>query len=132
MRKYKLLIAGSRSITDYDFIADRLDFLTIYITQAEDTQIEVIEGEAPGVDRLARKWAEERGHAFDPHPAEWERPDGTKNRKAGFERNARMVALKPDGAILFWDGASRGTQDTLNLVVDAGIEYRVVRPDNSL
>lgn len=128
MRTYKLLVAGSRSITDYDFIAARLDYLTVFITEAEDVEIEVIEGEAPGVDRLARRWAEERGHRVRAFPADW---DGL-GKKAGMVRNAQMVEYGPHGAILFWDGLSIGTQNTLNRLRDAQIEYRVVRPDNSL
>jgi hypothetical protein len=128
VRTYKLLIAGSREITDYEFIAARLDYLTAHITADEDVRIEVVEGEAPGVDRLARRWGEERGYAVKPFPADW----NGLGKKAGFVRNKQMVEYGPDGAILFWDGVSKGTNDTLNLVIEAGIEYRVVRPDNSL
>jgi len=82
----------------------------------------VIHGAAFGADSLAGEWAEARGIAPIPFPAEWEnfavfpciirtRRDGRKyNAAAGGQRNARMLAEgKPDVVIAFPGGS--GTAD---------------------
>lgn len=88
-------------------------------------RIIVIQGMAKGPDIFARNWAKKNGHGTDDHPADWD----TYGKRAGFLRNEKMINLRPDAAIFFWDGRSRGTLHSINLVKQRGIPHRVL-PSN--
>lgn len=88
----KLLIIGSRSITDFD--------LSPYVSDEVDL---IISGGAAGVDRLAEELADKRGIS-----KLIIRPDYKKySRAAPLIRNRAMVEAA-DKVIAVWDGASRG------------------------
>lgn len=74
----------------------------------------VISGGARGVDKAAEQWAETRGFPFQEYPANWDR----YGKSAGYVRNKVMVE-SCDAAIIVWDGKSRGTASTLDLLEDA-------------
>ena len=94
----KLLIVGSRSITDFD--------LTPHIPADGDT---VISGGAGGVDCLAEEYADHhRLTKFIVRP----RYD-LYGRGAPLRRNQQMVDMA-DAVLIIWDGCSKGTAFTLN------------------
>ena len=94
----KIMIAGSRSITNFD--------LTEYIP-TEATLI--ISGGARGVDSIAESYAD--AHKISKLIM---RPDYKKYGKAApLLRNKQMVDLA-DIVIIIWDGKSRGTKYTLD------------------
>lgn len=93
----------------------------------------IIEGEMSGADLLARAWAEDRGVAVDPYPADWDnitRPGAVvrRNRRgklydaaAGPYRNERMLREgRPEYAIAFPGG--RGTRDMMIRCWEYGLE----------
>ncbi len=93
----KLLVAGSRSIEDFD--------LAKYIP-AETTCI--ISGGARGVDALAEKYADE--HRLSKIIL---RPQYARYGKgAPLKRNEEALLLA-DRVLVVWDGISRGTRYTL-------------------
>ncbi len=93
----KLLVVGSRSITDFD--------LSPYITEDVDT---IISGGAGGVDSLAEKYADmHRLSKYIMRP----RYD-LYGRVAPLKRNEQMVDIA-DAVLIIWDGRSKGTQYTL-------------------
>ena len=93
----KLLIAGSRSITDLD--------LSPYIPDDVDT---VICGGADGIDRLAEQYADK--HHLSKYIL---RPRYDLYRRAApLKRNEQMVELA-DSVLIIWDGRSKGTQHTI-------------------
>ena len=93
----KLLIVGSRSITNFD--------LSPYITKNVDT---VISGGAGGVDSLAEQYADlHRLSKYILRP----RYD-LYGRAAPLKRNEQMVDIA-DALLVIWDGRSKGTQYTL-------------------
>ena len=93
----KLLIVGSRSITDFD--------LSPYIPEDVDT---VISGGAGGIDSLAEQYADlHRLSKYIIRP----RYD-LYGRAAPLKRNERMVDIA-DSVLVIWDGNSKGTQYTL-------------------
>lgn len=69
----------------------------------------VIHGDAQGADRIAAEAAERHGHHVIPFPADWKR----LGKRAGIERNKKMLDTGPDLVIAFWDGASPGTAHTI-------------------
>ncbi len=106
----KLLIAGSRSITDFD--------LAPYIP--EDVT-EIISGGADGIDTLAEKYADE--HRISKHII---LPEYSKYGKAApILRNRVMVDLA-DAILVIWDGKSRGTRSTVNYAKEKGKNLTVI------
>jgi len=93
----KLLIVGSRSITDFD--------LSPYISAEVDT---VISGGAGGIDSIAEKYAD--AHRLSKYIL---RPRyDLYGRAAPLKRNEQMVDIA-DAVLIIWDGCSKGTQYTL-------------------
>ena len=93
----KLLIVGSRSITDFD--------LSPYISADVDT---IISGGAGGIDSLAEQYADlHRLSKYILRP----RYD-LYGRAAPLKRNEQMVDMA-DAVLIIWDGRSKGTQYTL-------------------
>ena len=93
----KLLIAGSRSITDFD--------LSPYVPDDVDT---IISGGASGVDSLAEKYADL--HRLSKYIM---RPLYSKYKRAApLKRNEEMVDIA-DAVLIVWDGHSKGAQYTL-------------------
>ena len=80
----------------------------------------IIQGGAPGADRLAAKYADVNGVPLVTYPALWSR-----GKKAGPERNAFMLEdSRPDIVIAFPGG--RGTQDMVDRVRKAGLHVTEV------
>ena len=93
----KLLIVGSRSITNFD--------LSPYISADVDT---VISGGAGGNDSLAEGYADT--HRLSKYIL---RPRyNLYGRSAPLKRNEEMVDMA-DAVLVIWDGCSKGTQYTL-------------------
>ena len=100
----KLLIVGSRSITNFD--------LSPYICADVDT---IISGGAGGVDSLAEQYADlHRLSKYILRP----RYD-LYGRAAPLKRNEQMVDTA-DAVLIIWDGHSKGTQFTLNYCRKSG------------
>ncbi|MBR5453043.1 MAG: hypothetical protein IKV54_03095 [Clostridia bacterium] len=94
----KLLIVGSRSITDFD--------LSSYIPSNVNT---IISGGAIGIDKLAEQYADL--HLLSKYIL---RPRyDLYGRSAPLKRNEQMVDMA-DEVLIIWDGRSRGTKYTLS------------------
>lgn len=105
----KLIIAGSRSITNLDAVTQGFVLSGFDVTQIE----EIVSGMAPeGVDQLAVTLADILGIKLQPMPAAWRDRDGVKDPQAGFRRNVQMARyVGPTGGLLaIWDGESNGTE----------------------
>ena len=98
----RIIIAGSREITDYTV-------LQYAIAQTDFSIGEVVCGTARGVDTLGELWAIQHSIPVHKFPADW----GRFGRAAGMYRNAEMASYA-DGAIILWDGESRGTLDMID------------------
>lgn len=93
----KLLIAGSRSIHDFDF--------SKYVPT--ETEL-IISGGATGIDAAAEAYAD--AHKISKLIL---RPLYRKyNRGAPLKRNEMMVDIA-DQVLIVWDGTSKGTQYTI-------------------
>jgi len=135
-RSVRLLVAGSRSFTDFGLMAERLDHLT---SRLSPDQICLLSGTANGADTLGEQWARQRGIPCARFPARWDAVDGphvvVRHRKgraydarAGHKRNAQMAACATH-AVLFWDGRSAGTRNMRDLLAGMEIPHRIVRTD---
>lgn len=105
----KIIIAGSRSITDLKAVIKAVEASGYNIT-------EVISGEARGVDKLGEDFAALRGLPVKKFPAEWNH-SGWFDRTAGHKRNKQMAeyAKEHNGALIaIWDGKSKGTKNMIN------------------
>lgn len=111
----RLLVCGSRSWTDRAAIDQQ-------IRLTRDELEVVIEGEAPGADRLARAVAEAYGVPVLPFPADWK----AHGRRAGILRNLAMLREgRPTEVIAFTDdfGLSprSGTRHMCRIAVAASL-----------
>jgi len=109
----KLLIVGSRSITDFD--------LSPYIPANIDT---IISGGANGIDSLAEQYAD--AHRLSKYII---RPRyGLYGRAAPLKRNEEMVDMA-DAVLIVWDGQSRGTQHTVQYIKKKNKPFTLIQMD---
>ena len=100
----KLLIVGSRTITDFDissFIPENVDL--------------IITGGADGIDTLAEQYADKMKISkliLRPKYSVY-------RRNAPLKRNDFMVDIC-DEILAFWDGLSKGTKHTINYAKKLG------------
>jgi hypothetical protein len=100
----KLLIAGSRTISDTDF-----DVLESTMINYCFKPTIIISGGAVGADRLGERYARKHCIRLETYIPDWEK-DG---KQAGAKRNLEMVKMC-DRALIMWDGKSKGSQITIN------------------
>jgi hypothetical protein len=110
----RVIIAGSRGITDYAKVCDA-------VRQSGFPIGRVVSGMAAGVDRLAVRYAAEHGLPCDCFPAEWKK----WGRSSGYWRNAQM-AQHADALIAIWDGKSPGTRHMIELAKARGLRVFVL------
>jgi hypothetical protein len=80
----------------------------------------LVHGAARGVDQMAEIHQAARFRPTEAHPAEWDR----YGKRAGYVRNAKMVALGADICLAFIHNESRGATMCANLAEEAGIPAR--------
>ena len=118
------LIVGSRTFADYSLLVEKTDKL---LQNKQGKNIIIVSGGANGADKLAERYAKEKGYQLIVMPADWNN-DG---KSAGYKRNIRMheyISKKDDrGVIAFWDGQSKGTQHSFELAKKYGNPIRIIR-----
>ena len=111
----KLIIAGSRDLAliDEEITAAVTSFIinnpktTIDLDSPIQSYLtEVVSGTARGIDKLGELWAKHRGIPVKRMPADWDK----HGKAAGAIRN-REMAVYADGALILWDGESRGSKN---------------------
>ncbi len=118
----KVIVAGSRDITDYDVVRKALD-------DARENGLEIttiIEGGARGVDSLAARYATEHGIEHIRVHADWKR----YGRGAGRKRNEQMAAMG-NALIAIWDGKSRGTRHMIDCARQQSLHVKVISVTNN-
>lgn len=112
----KIIIAGSRTFTDYK----KLTEICNHILQ-DQTDVEVVSGAYyKGADKLGEQYASEKGFQLTKFPADWKR----YGRAAGPKRNEQM-ANYADALIAFWDGKSKGTKHMIDLAKCRGLKVGI-------
>jgi len=110
----KVIIAGSRTITNYDLVED-------HILQSGFAIEEVVCGEASGVDSLGKEYAEQFQVPVTSFKPNWKE----EGKAAGPIRNRKMAEYA-DALIAIWDGKSRGTLNMIQEAVKRGLLLYVV------
>lgn len=95
----KVAVIGSRGFKNYELLRSTLSTLEISL---------IISGGAMGADTLAEVYAKEKGIETKVFIPDWK----THGKKAGFLRNTDIVN-ESDLVVAFWDGLSRGTEDSI-------------------
>lgn len=120
----KLIIAGSRDLMliDEEITAAVTSFIinnpktTIDLDSPIMTYLtEVVSGGARGIDKLGELWAKHRGIPVRRFPADWDK----HGNAAGAIRN-REMADYADGALILWDGESRGSKNMYETMRELG------------
>lgn len=116
----KLIIAGSRSISDMKILEKAIAYFDIKV---EDIK-EIVSGGAYGSDKLGEFFASNHNIPIKVFPAKWDdlttepiyiktRKDGVKyNALAGFVRNHEM-SLYGDKLLALWLDSSPGTENMI-------------------
>ena len=102
----KVIIAGSRSITDYALVEKAINDSGFKIT-------EVVSGHAHGVDTLGEQWAEEHRIPIKIFEADWE----TYGKLAGYKRNYQM-GVYAKALIAVHQNSSPGTRHMIATMHD--------------
>lgn len=121
----KVIIAGSRTITDYETVFDAL-FHFCWDNKLEligkNNVPEIISGCANGVDKLGEKIAKRYNLKLTMFPANW-----TKyGKRAGYLRNVEMADYA-EALIAVWDGKSKGTKMMIDIAKKEGLKVFVYK-----
>lgn len=111
----KTIIAGSRTITDYNIVEKAILDSRFNITK-------VISGMAKGVDTLGEKWAHINNIGIHLCPANWNK----NGKKAGYMRNVEMADIA-DALIVIIENNSRGSSHMLTIARERGLLIHEVR-----
>ncbi len=103
----KLAIVGGRDFNNYTLMESILWDL-LRVKGGNTPQDIIISGGATGADFLAKKYAGEESIPYLEFLPDWKK----EGKSAGFNRNTKIVN-ECDMVLAFWDGASRGTADTI-------------------
>lgn len=120
----KTIIAGSRTITNFDLL---ISVCAKFEITLEHEITEVVCGLAKGVDTLGEKFAKNNKLAIKYFKPDWK----TFGKSAGPKRNKQMVDYA-EAAIILWDGFSRGTKSTIDLCIKRGIATLIYNQSKQL
>ncbi len=109
----KTIIAGSRSLHDYDAVCKAIENSLFDIT-------EVVSGTANGVDRMGEIWASENGIPVKRFPADWNR----HGKAAGPIRNQQMGDYAE--ALIAITTGSPGTRNMIEYAKKKGLKVFVL------
>ena len=107
----KLMICGSRSLDTAKVIPFALSWFEIFPYRIT----EIVQGEARGIDTLAKNYAISKNIPTKGFPAEWDK----YGKSAGYRRNVEMVDYA-DEVLAIWDGKSKGTRHSIDITREKG------------
>lgn len=110
-----LIIAGSRNLQI------RMDEVEQAVQEFVNVDV-VLCGECRGPDIMGKLWAQKYKLTVWSFPAPW----SAWSKRAGPVRNQYMASIA-DGALLFWDGKSKGTGGMIEIMKKLNKTYYVVR-----
>jgi hypothetical protein len=116
MTEFRVIIAGSRTFNDYEYLEKKCDTLL-----SKKENIKIISGGASGADKLGERYSKKKGYKLSVFLADWNR----FGKSAGPRRNKKM-GDNADALIAFWDGQSRGTKHMIDYANSINLKVRVV------
>ena len=121
-----LLVAGSRETNG--FLQAQLNEALNAWVGARSRPVLVIHGGAAGIDKMAGVWAESAGLDVKVYVPDWKggSSKGKYNPGAGLARNTEMVDAATH-VVVFWNGHSKGTADTIAKAKAKGRALDVIR-----
>lgn len=119
MKKYRIIIAGSRTIPETGLAL--FSKISTIIKNLNKEDIEIVSGGARGADKLGENFAELHGLSLKVFPADWNK----LGKKAGMVRNSEMANYATH-LIAIWDGESRGTKHMIEVANKKGLKVRVI------
>lgn len=118
LKPHRVIVAGSRSFTDYAYLENRLDdAFQDYIGQ----DIEIVCGGARGADELGKCYAIAHGIPYKVFLPDWKQ----HGKKAGPLRNIEMANYATE-LIAFWDCQSRGTLHMIDTAIAKQLDVTVI------
>lgn len=117
----RLLVCGPRDFADMHFIINVLN--NQFIGKVQPSVL--INGNARGVDKLARVWAKGRGIRIEDYDAKW----CSMGRGAGPRRNQEMLDVgRPTAAVAFRYSSreTKGTKDMIHRLQKAHIPLEII------
>ena len=119
--KFYCLVAGSRGFEHYGLLCQKMDKIL-----KNQKDVVIVSGGATGADRLAERYAKDRGYELIVIKPDWDK----YGKKAGYIRNEQMHKLIAShdnrGCVCFWDGESHGTRDNFDRCKKYNTPLRVI------
>jgi len=109
----KIGVIGSRTFKDYELLKKELDKFPPFI---------LLSGGAMGADRLAEKYATERGFEKIIHL-----PDKKKYGRGAYHRRNELIVADADEMVAFMTPESKGTSHSLELARKKGIPVTIFK-----
>ena len=123
MDDYRVIIAGSRSFSNYELLKEHC--LSLLQEKRRTHRVIIVSGHAHGADTMGERFAKEQDLTVELHPAKWR----ALGKAAGMIRNAEM-ARASDALIAFWDRKSSGTAHMISFAKRRGLKVSVVEELN--
>lgn len=114
-----ILVCGGRDYNDGSALHGALSTLVQVLGGHE--KVVIIHGDATGADRMAGRWAENKGIRCYAFPAEWDR----YGHSAGPMRNKEMLQEDPYVVLAFPGG--NGTAHMVRIAREAGVRVIEVK-----
>ena len=126
--KTKIAIIGSRfTIIDDSYKNIYYPIILKCLSRLNLDDVEIVSGGAKGIDSVAEKFAHDYGVDFKLFPADWDK----YGKSAGMIRNKELINYS-NLAIVFWDNKSKGTANSLKLLKDNKIAFRLFDMNGNL
>jgi ATP phosphoribosyltransferase regulatory subunit HisZ len=120
----KLLVSGSRTVTAAQAHLV-CEVIVELVTAAGASDVEMLVGDAQGVDAVARALAQQKGWKLQVFHARWQ----VHGTRAGPLRNTEMLDKVPDQVVAFPSKQSLGTRDVIRKAQQRKLPLRVVELD---
>lgn len=134
MEIFKVIIAGSQTFDDYDFLERKCDAILSNVT----AEIWIISGTAKGADRLGERYAQKRGYYLLEVPANWDDIQGKPRNQigttktgqkywklAGIVRNEKMALI--GNALIAFDKGTPGTRNMIETAEQYNLKIRHIK-----
>ena len=119
MQQLNLIIAGSRDITNTDYILDKIKH---YLQNYTEDNITILSGNARGVDKIGETYANNNKIQCNIYPADWK----SHGKSAGYKRNI-TIANNANALLAFWNGQSKGTKHMIDISKECNLKVRIVK-----